>query len=98
MGEGGAVVTNNSLIHKSIRQFRDWGTRLLVDTGKDNTCRKDSAGSSGELPMGYDHKYIYSQIGYNLKSTDFQAAIGVAQLKKLPSFIIKKKRKIINRR
>jgi len=91
MGEGGAVVTNNSLINKSIRQFRDWGRDCWCDTGKDNTCRKRFGWKLGELPQGYDHKYIYSQIGYNLKSTDFQAAIGVAQLKKLPSFIIKRK-------
>ena len=91
MGEGGAVVTNNSLIHKSIRQFRDWGRDCWCDTGRDNTCRKRFGWKLGELPRGYDHKYIYSQIGYNLKSTDFQAAIGVAQLKKLPFFIIKRK-------
>jgi len=90
MGEGGAVVTNNSLIHKSIRQFRDWGRDCWCDTGMDNTCRKRFGWKLGELPMGYDHKYIYSQIGYNLKSTDFQAAIGCAQLKKLPSFIKKR--------
>jgi CDP-6-deoxy-D-xylo-4-hexulose-3-dehydrase len=91
MGEGGAVVTNNSLIHKSIRQFRDWGRDCWCDTGCDNTCRKRFGWKLGELPYGYDHKYIYSQIGYNLKSTDFQAAIGVAQLKKLPSFIERRK-------
>ncbi len=90
MGEGGAVVTNNSLINKSIRQFRDWGRDCWCDTGKDNTCRKRFGWKLGELPYGYDHKYIYSQIGYNLKSTDFQAAIGVAQLKKLPGFIKKR--------
>ncbi|VVA43933.1 Lipopolysaccharide biosynthesis protein RfbH [Candidatus Roizmanbacteria bacterium] len=90
MGEGGAVVTNNSLIHKSIRQFRDWGRDCWCDTGKDNTCRKRFGWKLGQLPHGYDHKYIYSQIGYNLKSTDFQAAIGVAQLKKLPGFIKKR--------
>ena len=91
MGEGGAVVTNNSLIHKSIRQFRDWGRDCWCDTGRDNTCRKRFGWKLGELPYGYDHKYIYSQIGYNLKSTDFQAAIGVAQLKKLPYFIQRRK-------
>jgi len=91
MGEGGAVLTNNSLINKSIRQFRDWGRDCWCDTGRDNTCLKRFNWKLGELPRGYDHKYIYSQIGYNLKSTDFQAAIGVAQLKKLPSFIIKRK-------
>ena len=90
MGEGGAVVTNNSLIHKSIRQFRDWGRDCWCDTGKDNTCRKRFGWKLGELPNGYDHKYIYSQIGYNLKSTDFQAAIGCAQLKKLSGFVKKR--------
>ncbi|KKP34961.1 MAG: DegT/DnrJ/EryC1/StrS aminotransferase family enzyme [Candidatus Roizmanbacteria bacterium GW2011_GWA2_32_13] len=90
MGEAGAVVTNNSLIHKSIRQFRDWGRDCWCDTGKDNTCRKRFGWKLGELPQGYDHKYIYSQIGYNLKSTDFQAAIGCAQLKKLPGFVKKR--------
>jgi CDP-4-dehydro-6-deoxyglucose reductase, E1 len=90
MGEGGAVVTNNSLIHKSIRQFRDWGRDCWCDTGHDNTCRKRFGWKLGELPQGYDHKYIYSQIGFNLKLTDFQAAIGVAQLKKLPDFIKKR--------
>jgi len=92
MGEGGAVVTNNSLIHRSVRQFRDWGRDCWCDTGCDDTCKKRFKWQLGELPYGYDHKYIYSQIGYNLKLTDFQAAIGVAQLKKLPGFI--KKRKI----
>lgn len=91
MGEGGAVTTQNSLIHKSIRQFRDWGRDCWCDTGKDNTCRKRFGWKLGELPYGYDHKYSYSQIGYNLKLTDFQAAIGVAQLKKLPYFIKKRK-------
>lgn len=87
MGEGGAIVTNNSLIHRSIRQFRDWGRDCWCDTGKDNTCKKRFQWKIGDLPMGYDHKYIYSQIGFNLKLTDFQAAIGVEQLKKLPNFI-----------
>ncbi len=90
MGEGGAIITNNSLIHKSIRQFRDWGRDCWCDTGKDDTCRKRFGWKLGELPRGYDHKYIYSQIGYNLKLTDFQAAIGCAQLKKLPGFIKKR--------
>lgn len=91
MGEGGAVVTNNPLIHRSIRQFRDWGRDCWCDTGKDNTCRKRFGWKLGNLPQGYDHKYIYSQIGYNVKLTDFQAAIGLAQLKKLPGFIKKRK-------
>ena len=92
MGEGGAIVTNNSLIHRSIRQFRDWGRDCWCDTGRDDTCRKRFGWKLGELPQGYDHKYIYSQIGYNLKLTDFQAAIGVAQLKKLPGFIRKRQK------
>jgi CDP-4-dehydro-6-deoxyglucose reductase, E1 len=87
MGEGGAVVTNNPLLHLSIRQFRDWGRDCWCDTGHDNTCGKRFKWKLGELPYGYDHKYIYSQIGYNLKLTDFGPAIGVAQLKKLPRFI-----------
>lgn len=87
MGEGGAITTNNPLIHRSIRQFRDWGRDCWCDTGRDNTCGKRFEWKLGELPQGYDHKYIYSQIGFNLKLTDFQAAIGVAQLKKLPQFI-----------
>jgi len=92
MGEGGAVITNNPLIHRSIRQFRDWGRDCWCNTGKDDTCGKRFGWKMGSLPKGYDHKYIYSQIGFNLKTTDFQAAIGVAQLKKLP-FFIKKRRK-----
>ncbi len=91
MGEGGAVITNQPLIHRSIRQFRDWGRDCWCDTGKDNTCRKRFDWKFGDLPFGYDHKYTYTQIGYNLKLTDFQAAIGVAQLKKLPYFIKKRK-------
>lgn len=91
MGEGGALITDNPLIHRSIRQLRDWGRDCWCDTGRDNTCRKRFSWKMGELPYGYDHKYTYSQIGYNLKLTDFQAAIGVAQLKKLPYFIKKRK-------
>lgn len=90
MGEGGAVITNNPLIHRSLRQFRDWGRDCWCNTGYDNTCGKRFGWKLGQLPFGYDHKYIYSQIGYNLKLTDFQAAIGVAQLKKLPNFIKKR--------
>lgn len=91
MGEAGTVVTNNSLIHRSLRQFRDWGRDCWCDTGKDNTCRKRFGWQLGDLPYGYDHKYIYSQIGYNLKLSDFQPAIGLAQLRKLPRFIQKRK-------
>ena len=92
MGEGGAIVTNHPLIHRSIRQFRDWGRDCWCDTGKDNTCRKRFQWKMGDLPYGYDHKYIYTQIGYNVKLTDFQAAIGVAQLKKFPSFLAARRR------
>lgn len=91
MGEGGAVVTNNPLLHRSVRQFRDWGRDCWCDTGKDGTCGKRFSWKMGELPFGYDHKFIYSQVGYNLKSTDLQAALGVAQLRKLPDFIKKRK-------
>ena len=90
MGEGGAVVTNDSLINKSIRRFRDWGRDCWCPTGKDDTCKRRFDWQLGELPKGYDHKYIYSEVGYNLKLTDFQAAIGLAQLKKLPKFIKKR--------
>lgn len=92
MGEGGAVITRSPLIHRSIRQFRDWGRDCWCDPGKDNTCGRRFDWQLGDLPKGYDHKYIYSQIGFNLKLTDFQAAIGVAQLEKLPIFL-KKRRK-----
>lgn len=91
MGEGGAVVTNKPLIYRANRQFRDWGRDCWCPPGNDNTCGKRFQWQMGELPMGYDHKYIYSQIGFNLKLTDFQAALGVAQLKKLPTFIEKRK-------
>lgn len=91
MGEGGAVITNNAVINKSIRQFRDWGRDCWCDTGKDNTCGIRFEWKIGELPKGFDHKYIYSQVGYNLKLTEFQPAIGLAQLKKLPTFIMKRK-------
>lgn len=91
MGEGGAVITNNPWLHRAIRQFRDWGRDCWCDTGKDNTCGRRFGWKLGDLPFGYDHKYIYSQIGYNCKLTDMQAAIGLAQLDKLPSFIKKRK-------
>lgn len=91
MGEGGALVTNNPLLHREIRKFRDWGRDCYCDPGKDNTCGRRFKWQLGELPYGYDHKYIYSQIGYNLKLTDFGPAIGVAQLEKLPKFIKRRK-------
>ena len=91
MGEGGAVITNHPLLHRGVRQFRDWGRDCWCDTGKDNTCGKRFAWKLGELPFGYDHKYIYSHIGYNLKLTDMQAAVGVVQLGRLSTFIKKRK-------
>ena len=92
MGEGGAVLTNNSLLKKIIASFRDWGRDCWCEPGCDNTCRKRFNWQFGTLPFGYDHKYIYSHIGYNLKITDMQAAVGVEQLKKLPEFIKARKR------
>lgn len=91
MGEGGAVITNNPWLHRAIRQFRDWGRDCWCDPGKDNTCGRRFGWKMGDLPMGYDHKYIYSQVGYNLKLSDMQAAIGVSQLQKLPRFIERRK-------
>ena len=87
MGEGGAVYTNNPLLYKIIRSFRDWGRDCVCPPGKDNICGHRFDKQYGELPLGYDHKYVYSHFGYNLKVTDMQAAVGVAQLKKFPSFI-----------
>jgi len=87
MGEGGAVLLNDPLLRKIVMSFRDWGRACWCDTGHDNTCKKRFSQKFGDLPYGYDHKYVYSHIGYNLKVTDLQAAIGVAQLKKIPSFI-----------
>jgi len=87
MGEGGAVMTSNPLLKKMVDSFRDWGRDCWCPPGKNNTCSKRFCWKLGELPYGYDHKYIYSNIGYNLKVTDMQAAIGVAQLKKLPGFV-----------
>ncbi len=87
MGEGGCVVSNNARLKVLVESFRDWGRDCWCETGKDNTCGKRFEWQLGDLPHGYDHKYIYSHIGYNLKLTDMQAAVGVAQLKKLPNFI-----------
>lgn len=87
MGEGGAVYTNNLRLHKLIRSFRDWGRDCFCPPGKDNTCGHRFDGQHGELPKGYDHKYVYSHFGYNLKISDMQAAVGCAQLKKLPNFV-----------
>jgi CDP-6-deoxy-D-xylo-4-hexulose-3-dehydrase len=90
MGEGGAVLTNSPQLKKLVASFRDWGRDCWCEPGKDNTCGKRFEWQLGDLPRGYDHKYIYSHIGYNLKLTDMQAAIGLAQLKKLPAFIKKR--------
>ena len=87
MGEGGAVYTNNPLLHKCIRSFRDWGRDCVCPSGRDNLCGHRFDRQYGELPIGYDHKYVYSHFGYNLKATDLQAAIGCAQLEKFPSFV-----------
>jgi len=86
-GEGGAVLTNDSLLKRIIISFRDWGRDCWCPPGCDNTCGKRFGWQLGKLPYGYDHKYIYSHIGYNLKITEMQAAVGVAQLEKLPRFI-----------
>ena len=86
-GEGGAVYTNDTILYKIVRSLRDWGRDCVCPSGADNYCGRRFEGKYGELPQGYDHKYVYSHFGYNLKATDLQAAIGVAQLKKLPSFI-----------
>lgn len=87
MGEGGAVYTDNPLLHKCVRSFRDWGRDCVCPSGHDNLCGHRFDGQYGELPKGYDHKYVYSHFGYNLKATDLQAAIGCAQLEKFPSFV-----------
>lgn len=87
MGEGGAVYTNNPLLHKILRSLRDWGRDCICPSGKDNLCGHRFERQYGELPLGYDHKYVYSHFGYNLKATDMQAAIGCAQLIKFPEFV-----------
>ena len=91
MGEGGAVYTNNPLLSRLILSFRDWGRDCICVSGQDNLCGHRWDGQFGELPKGYDHKYTYSHFGYNLKVTDLQAAVGVEQLKKFPSFIERRK-------
>jgi CDP-6-deoxy-D-xylo-4-hexulose-3-dehydrase len=92
MGEGGSVVTSDQRIYQALLSFRDWGRDCWCQSGKDNTCGERFDGQHGTLPFGYDHKYVYSHIGYNLKALDLQAAIGVEQLKKLPGFIEKRKK------
>jgi CDP-6-deoxy-D-xylo-4-hexulose-3-dehydrase len=92
MGEGGAVFTNNALLRRALASIRDWGRDCWCDPGMDNTCRKRFGWSLGTLPTGYDHKYTYSHLGYNLKITDMQAAVGVAQLDRLPAFVDARRR------
>ena len=86
-GEGGAVYTNDPLLHRAARSIRDWGRDCICPPGQDDTCHHRFDGQYGELPKGYDHKYVYSHFGYNLKATDMQAAVGLAQLEKLPDFV-----------
>lgn len=92
MGEGGCVYTNDSLLHRLILSFRDWGRDCVCPSGHDNFCGHRFDGQFGLLPKGYDHKYIYSHFGYNLKVTDLQAAVGVEQLKKIPKFIERRRK------
>ncbi|WP_107667861.1 lipopolysaccharide biosynthesis protein RfbH [Cyanothece sp. BG0011] len=91
MGEGGAVLMNDTRLKKLVESFRDWGRDCWCAPGVDNTCNKRFGWQLGTLPFGYDHKYTYSHVGYNLKMTDMQAAVGVAQLEKLPEFVQKRK-------
>ncbi len=95
MGEGGAVYTNNKLLYKCIKSFRDWGRDCICPSGTDNLCQHRFDKQYGELPVGYDHKYVYSHFGYNLKATDMQAAIGCAQISKLPEFVNRRKENFI---
>ena len=91
MGEGGAVYTSNPLLHKIIRSMRDWGRDCVCPSGHDGVCGHRFDRQFGQLPLGYDHKYVYSHFGYNLKATDMQAAIGCAQMEKFPDFVQKRK-------
>ena len=91
MGEGGSVLTNNAIFKRIATSLRDWGRDCYCDPGCDNTCGRRFKSQYGDLPVGYDHKYVYSHIGFNLKVTDMQAAVGVAQLKKLNGFVVSRK-------
>ena len=91
MGEGGAVYTNNPILHKIVLSMRDWGRDCICKSGVDNTCHNRFTGQFGKLPSGYDHKYVYSHFGYNLKATDMQASIGVKQLDKIEKFVEKRR-------
>ena len=92
MGEGGAVAVNGSGLHRLVESFRDWGRDCWCDPGKDDTCGQRFCGQFGGLPRGFDHKYTYSHVGYNLKATDTQAAVGLSQMEKLPRFIEARRR------
>ncbi len=91
MGEGGAVYSNNALLNRIVRSLRDWGRDCVCPSGQDNFCGHRFDRQYGELPLGYDHKYVYSHFGYNLKATDMQAAVGCAQLEKFPSFVARRR-------
>ena len=91
MGEGGAVYTKNVVLHNILRSMRDWGRDCRCPSGVDNLCGHRFDGQYGELPKGYDHKYVYSEFGFNLKATDLQASIGCAQLEKFPHFVERRK-------
>jgi CDP-4-dehydro-6-deoxyglucose reductase, E1 len=91
MGEGGAIFSNDNRLKVLVESFRDWGRDCWCDPGNDNTCGKRFQWQPGELPLGYDHKYVYSHIGYNLKITDFQAAVGLAQMERVEGFIAQRK-------
>jgi CDP-6-deoxy-D-xylo-4-hexulose-3-dehydrase len=96
MGEGGAVNSNDPILERISRSFRDWGRDCYCETGASNSCGMRFTQKFGDLPLGYDHKFVYSHIGYNLKATDLQAAVGVAQLKKINSFINSRKENFKN--
>ncbi|KKL46383.1 hypothetical protein LCGC14_2346100, partial [marine sediment metagenome] len=91
MGEGGAVYTNNGQLKLILESFRDWGRDCFCEPGQDNTCKKRFSYQLGQLPCGYDHKYTYSHVGYNLKISDMQASVAVAQMAQLPEFIARRK-------
>ena len=95
MGEGGAVYTDNPLLNRIVRSFRDWGRDCICPSGKDNLCGHRFDRQYGELPLGYDHKYVYSHFGYNLKATDMQAAVGCAQLEKFPGFVERRRHNFV---